>query len=232
MTRRGPTRRAGGGGGGQGGVWCVEGEGVWGEGVRRGCCLWWMVGGGGRGGEFLEGGVLLRWEPSLFGRSWHDLRRMRGLVSLICMLVLAASASAASAATFTVSGFGDPSGATCSGTSCSSLRAAIAAADTVQNAGSTIVLGAGTYSLGGAGSAGGPLSISLDTTITGAGESATTIQQTGSGDGVAQNQSSYRDGDDLRPHRHRRKRHRRHGIQRQSGRPGRARRAGGRRDPR
>ena len=82
---------------------------------------------------------------------------MRGLVSLICMLVLAASASAASAATFTVSGFGDPSGATCSGTSCSSLRAAVAAADTVQNAGSTIDLGTGTYSLGGAGSAGGPL---------------------------------------------------------------------------
>jgi len=109
---------------------------------------------------------------------------MRGLVATICVSVLATSASAASGATFTVGGFGDPSGATCSGTSCASLRAAITAADTVQNAGSTIDLGTGTYVLGGAGSAGGPLLISLDTTIAGAGESATSIEQTGAGDGV------------------------------------------------
>ncbi len=109
---------------------------------------------------------------------------MRGLVATICVSVLATSASAASGATFTVSGFGDPSGAACSGTSCASLRAAIAAADTVQNAGSTIDLGSGTYVLGGSGSAGGPLLISLDTTIAGAGESATSIKQTGAGDGV------------------------------------------------
>jgi hypothetical protein len=128
--------------------------------------------------------VLFPPRHELMPGSCDDLAMMRGLVSLICASVVATSASAATAATFTVSGFGDPSGATCSGTSCSSLRAAIAAANAVQNAGSTIDLGTGTYSLGGAGSAGGPLSIALDTTIAGAGESATSIEQTGAGSGV------------------------------------------------
>jgi hypothetical protein len=111
---------------------------------------------------------------------------MRGLLGLIVAFVFVAFGSSASAATFIVTGFGDRAGATCKGTSCASLRAAVLAAEQVSNAGSTVSLGAGTYALGGSGSAGGPLAITADMTIAGAGESATTIEQTSSGDGVVQ----------------------------------------------
>lgn len=104
---------------------------------------------------------------------------MRGLGVTICTAVLAASCSVASAATFTVTGLGDPAGATCAGTTtCPSLRAAINAADLVANTGSTVMLGAGTFTLGGSGSAGGPLSITQDLTIAGAGEASTIVEQT------------------------------------------------------
>ena len=64
--------------------------------------------------------------------------------TLLVMLVGAAQASAAS--TYTVSGFTDVGGS-CTGTVCPSLRAAVTAAHA--NPGSTISLGAGTYTLSG-----------------------------------------------------------------------------------
>jgi hypothetical protein len=96
-----------------------------------------------------------------------------------CALLALASAGDAAAATFTVSGHGDPSGAACAGTTCSSLRAAVAAADQPVNTGSTIALGGGTYTLTGL-----PLSLTQDLRITGAGELATAIDQTAAGNGV------------------------------------------------
>src|SRR5215469_11906409 len=97
-------------------------------------------------------------------------------VTLLTMLLGATQASAAPT-TYTVSGFSD-AGGSCTGTVCPSLRDAISAADA--NPGSTISLGAGTYTLsfgeiainatGGSGDA---------LTIVGAGETATKIQQTG-----------------------------------------------------
>jgi hypothetical protein len=56
-------------------------------------------------------------------------------------IALATTAPAASAMTFTVSGFGDPAGATCTGSTCASLRAAVTAADL--DVGDVIALGAG-----------------------------------------------------------------------------------------
>src|ERR1700756_971699 len=91
------------------------------------------------------------------------------------MLVGAAQASAAS--TYTVSGFTDVGGS-CTGTVCPSLRAAVTAAHA--NPGSTISLGAGTYTL-----SFGELAISATggsgdaLTIVGAGPTETKIQQTG-----------------------------------------------------
>jgi hypothetical protein len=83
-----------------------------------------------------------------------------------------------------VGGFGDPAGATCAGTVCGSLRAPVTTADQAANVGSTVSLGTGTFSLGGSGSAGGPLVISRHTTVAGVSTAASVIRQTGAGDGV------------------------------------------------
>lgn len=94
-------------------------------------------------------------------------------------VVCAACASPAEAAsTYTVTGTSDATGS-CSSTSCTSLRAALAAAQT--DPGSTIQLGAGTYTLGNGVNqpvGTGDLETGADVTITGAGEASTIIKQT------------------------------------------------------
>jgi hypothetical protein len=107
-----------------------------------------------------------------------------GLVVAVTALGFGAAAAPAAAATFTVAGLGDPAGATCTGTVCDSLRAAVTAAEQPASVGSTVSLGGGTYTLGGPGSTGGPLSISMATSMTIAGSAGTTIRQTGVTDGV------------------------------------------------
>jgi hypothetical protein len=99
------------------------------------------------------------------------------------LLIYAAGASAAGI-TFTVTGFSDGSGS-CTRAVCTTLRAAVASADA--NPGSTIALGAGTYTL-----SSGELDIDSTSTqtsgyalsITGAGENQTVIQQTDGHDRV------------------------------------------------
>jgi hypothetical protein len=95
---------------------------------------------------------------------------------LVAVAALGVFAAPASAATFTVTGTADGAGS-CSGTTCTTLRAAVAAANL--QSGSTINLGAGNFTLGKA--AGGQLLIAKSMTITGAGPASTTITQT---DGV------------------------------------------------
>lgn len=91
------------------------------------------------------------------------------------LVVLALGAGPANAATrYTVSGTGDAPGATCTGTVCASLRAAVSDVP----AGSTIQLGPGIYKLSGV------LLIGQSETIAGVSPSQTTIQQTEAGDGV------------------------------------------------
>lgn len=93
------------------------------------------------------------------------------------LAVLGGAAQASAASTYTVSGFADVGGS-CTGTVCPSLRAAVTAADA--NPGSTISLGAGTYTL-----SFGELAINVTAssgdalTIVGAGPTETKIQQTG-----------------------------------------------------
>jgi hypothetical protein len=91
-------------------------------------------------------------------------------------IVFAVSASSAAAATFTVTGTSDGAGS-CAGTTCTTLRAAVAAAGRQPD--STVKLGPGRFALGSA--AGGQLTIASSMTITGAGAAKTTIAQT---DGV------------------------------------------------
>jgi hypothetical protein len=112
--------------------------------------------------------------------------RSRGLCLVILTLACGVCASPASAApTFTVTAFGDPAGATCAGTVCGSLRAALTAAEQPANLGSIITLRGGSFTLGGGGGdASGPLSVTQNTTIVGTGRSATSIAQTDSGAGM------------------------------------------------
>ena len=101
------------------------------------------------------------------------MRRV-GACAFVVFAVWAAPASAA--ATYTVTGTADGAGS-CAGTTCTTLRAAVAAADRVS--GSTVKLGPGRFVLGRA--AGGQLLISAAMTVAGAGAATTTIAQT---DGV------------------------------------------------
>jgi hypothetical protein len=102
----------------------------------------------------------------------------------VCALALALLPALASADTFTVTGTSD-STAACSGTACPSLRSAIAAANA--HAGSTVQLGAGTFTLGngnGAPVGSGELQVYEDMTIAGAGIGKTIIKQTDGQDRV------------------------------------------------
>jgi hypothetical protein len=94
----------------------------------------------------------------------------------VALMAFGVSASSASAATFSVTGTADGSGS-CAGTTCTTLRAAVAAAG--RQPGSTVKLGKGRFTLGQA--AGGQLTVTASMTITGAGAAKTTIAQT---DGV------------------------------------------------
>jgi hypothetical protein len=102
--------------------------------------------------------------------------------------IIPATALASPPATYTVSGFADGTPGTCSppvGTSesCTTLRAAVLAANA--NAGDpTISLGAGRFVLGGAGGQNNPLDINESMRITGAGSGKTTIAQTDGTDEV------------------------------------------------
>ncbi|HEY1488557.1 MAG TPA: choice-of-anchor Q domain-containing protein, partial [Micromonosporaceae bacterium] len=113
----------------------------------------------------------------------RDLRARIGLtVAVLVAAGVAWSVPAANAApeTYTVIGFGDPPGAGCSGTVCSSLRAATDASGS--NPGSTIELQAGRFKL-----AIGFLLVSPPLTISGAGPggaTGTTIEQTNTTRGV------------------------------------------------
>jgi parallel beta helix pectate lyase-like protein len=91
-------------------------------------------------------------------------------------VAFAVSAAPASAATFTVNGTADGAGS-CAASQCTTLRAAVAAADA--QPGSTVQLGKGRFTLGH--TAGGQLLISASINIVGAGAAKTTIAQT---DGV------------------------------------------------
>jgi hypothetical protein len=112
--------------------------------------------------------------------------RWRGIAGLLALgVALLVTTASAAAATFSVTGLTDPIGATCTGTTCTSLRAAIAAATMPANLGSTVSLATGTYVLGGgAGMATGPLAIGADVSLLGDGAGSTTIEQADSGDGV------------------------------------------------
>jgi methionine-rich copper-binding protein CopC len=113
--------------------------------------------------------------------------RSYGLGRVIVACVLACAlipAAAASADTFTVTGTSD-STAPCGGTVCPSLRSAIAAANA--HGGSTVQLGAGTFTLGkgnGAPVDTGELQVHETMTIAGAGMGRTIIKQTDGQDRV------------------------------------------------
>ena len=105
----------------------------------------------------------------------------------VSMLFIGTAGASAAGLTYTVTGFGDGIGS-CNRTTCTTLRAALASANA--NPGSTITLGAGTYTLNAA--SGGALD--LDTTgtvssgdaltITGTGPTQTVIEQTSADRGV------------------------------------------------
>jgi hypothetical protein len=95
-----------------------------------------------------------------------------GIVALSALLFSASPATAAT--TYTVAGTADDAGGTCTGTVCTSLRAAVANVP----AGATIQLSSGIYKLNGV------LLIGQSETIVGVSPSQTTIQQTKPGDGV------------------------------------------------
>lgn len=111
------------------------------------------------------------------------MRRVRTGCVAVVVAVAAASAcpvALATPQTFTVSGTGDPGGASCAGGSCDSLRAAVTAANA--NPGSTIQLQQGTFVL-----TQGWLNVHEPVTITGAGPggpSGTTIEQESADSGV------------------------------------------------
>jgi hypothetical protein len=92
------------------------------------------------------------------------------------MLLIGATGASAAGVTYTVSGFTDGAGS-CSGGVCTTLRAAVTAAD-AGSAAATISLSAGTYQLNEA--SGGSLTIDSPDglTITGAGPTQTVIKQT------------------------------------------------------
>ncbi len=96
----------------------------------------------------------------------------RGLALLAAMALGETPATAAT--TYTVTGTADAAGATCTGTVCTSLRAAVANVP----AGGTIQLGTGIYRLNGV------LAITQSEAIVGVSPAQTTIQQTKTGDGV------------------------------------------------
>ena len=93
-----------------------------------------------------------------------------GVALLLTLMLGAVPADAAT--TYTVSGQSDPPGATCNGTVCASLRAAV----TNLPSGGTIQLGSGIYKLNGV------LQIGQSETIVGLSPAQTTIQQTKSGE--------------------------------------------------
>jgi hypothetical protein len=111
----------------------------------------------------------------------------REICCVVATSAILAVPSVAAATTFTISGFADSVG-TCSGTVCTSLRAAVEAVNA--NSGSTISLNAGTYTLGtGIGDPVGSGELLIDVsavigsdtpaaTITGAGPGQTVIEQT------------------------------------------------------
>jgi hypothetical protein len=97
----------------------------------------------------------------------------RVLAAFAVLAAFVVSEAPASAATFSVTGNADGTGS-CVGSTCTTLRAAVAAAN--RHPGSTVELGKGTFTLGR--SAGGQLLISASVTITGAGAAKTAIAQT------------------------------------------------------
>jgi hypothetical protein len=101
------------------------------------------------------------------------IRAARWAGVAVALAALGVFAAPASAATFTVTGTADGTGS-CAGTTCTTLRAAVAAADL--QPGSTVNLGNGKFTLGKA--AGGQLLIPASMTISGAGPANTTIAQT------------------------------------------------------
>lgn len=107
--------------------------------------------------------------------------RTPALVAAVAIGALLGLAPVAAASTYTVTDTAD-STAPCSGTTCPSLRSAVAAA--VAEGGSTVMLGSGTYKLGNGAMqvvGDGELKITGGVKLVGAGSGATTIQQT---DGV------------------------------------------------
>jgi hypothetical protein len=91
--------------------------------------------------------------------------------ALVVVAALGLPAAPALATTYTVSGTSDPVSASCGASVCSSLRAAVAAANAAP--GSTLQLAPATYTL-----SQGALVLTQNMTITGAGRDATTIHQT------------------------------------------------------
>lgn len=102
--------------------------------------------------------------------------------AIVAALVCAPSALAVVPTTYTVGTLDDSSSGSCgapvgSTESCTTLRAAVTAAN--DNGGNpTISLGAGRYVLGGTGGASDPLEIDVPMTIEGAGSASTTTVQT------------------------------------------------------
>jgi hypothetical protein len=104
---------------------------------------------------------------------------MRRLGTLAAALTLL-TAAPASADTFTVTTTND--GGSCAGTSCTSIRAALAAATTPAFPGAdTIVVPAGTHQLVDQGASGGELDVTTDVTIRGAGARVTGVAGSGQG---------------------------------------------------
>lgn len=73
----------------------------------------------------------------------RTIARPRGVAAATAMVCLYIAAPALGVTTFTVTATGDAPGATCAGTVCQSLRAAVTAADA--SPGSTVQLGAVVY---------------------------------------------------------------------------------------
>ena len=113
---------------------------------------------------------------------------MRRLGLPLVVIALLVAASPAAAATFTVTGTTDVTGS-CSGTSCTTIRAALAAAQFQSPVADTIVIPAGDYQL-----SMGQLDVDTPVTIVGAGARATIVRGTVNGPGV---QRQRHDGDDL-----------------------------------
>ncbi|MFL5824430.1 MAG: choice-of-anchor Q domain-containing protein [Solirubrobacteraceae bacterium] len=110
------------------------------------------------------------------------VRRPGAAVAAAAVILWACPSLALAASTFTVTGTGDPTGATCAGTACQSLRAAIAAADA--SPGSTVRLGATTYTLSQSALTVAPSSGSVTIAGAGTGSQGTAIVQTRAGSRV------------------------------------------------